>query len=176
MPQTQLEANRKYRLNNPWANCLFAARNRCNNPKNSHYKYYGARGIKCFLNLEEIKNLWIRDNAKNMVCPTIDRIDNDGDYILDNCRFIERSENSRRSNLSNPRWVTKKGCKHDNGLSGKFKLKEVQCRTCNKIFRPSNHKVIFCSGSCSTKNKWKIGCFNNRNKPDIIESPIKDRI
>jgi hypothetical protein len=33
-----------------------------------------------------------------MVDPTIDRKDNDGDYTFDNCQYLERWENTLKSN------------------------------------------------------------------------------
>lgn len=69
---------------------------RCENPKNYHYNWYGKRGVKCLITKEELKKLWNRDKAEKMEKPTIDRINNKGHYIFDNCRFIEQSENSSK--------------------------------------------------------------------------------
>jgi len=88
----------KHRKENPWYGSYHDAKQRCNNPNNSRYKYYGGRGIKFLMNMEEIKRIWFRDKAYKMKIPTIDRIDNDGNYCLDNCRFIEKSENTIKSN------------------------------------------------------------------------------
>ena len=76
-----------------WMRSYYALRHRCNNPNASDYKYYGGRGIKCFITKEEIKQLWFRDEAYKMKSPSIDRIDNNGHYEYSNCRFIELSEN-----------------------------------------------------------------------------------
>lgn len=57
---------------------------------------YVAKKIKNFLTLEELTFLYDRDGAKSMKIPTIDRIDNDSHYILDNCQFIEKSLNSKK--------------------------------------------------------------------------------
>jgi len=62
---------------------------RCNNPKNNRYYCYGRRGIKCMITEKELKFIWFRDNAYNLKKPSIDRINNDGNYELNNCRFIE---------------------------------------------------------------------------------------
>jgi hypothetical protein len=43
----------------------------------------------------EIKELWFRDKAMLMINPTIDRIDRNGNYTKENCRFIEAKENRR---------------------------------------------------------------------------------
>lgn len=85
-----------YRKLHPWYTSLDHARQRCNNFKNKKYKWYGAKGIKCFLTIKEIKELWFRDKAYKLKKPSIDRIDNEGHYEFNNCRFIEQSENSRR--------------------------------------------------------------------------------
>lgn len=66
---------------------------RCNNPKDKAYGRYGARGIKNFLSLEDLIYLWKRDKADTLKQPSIDRIDSKGNYTLENCRFIEMTEN-----------------------------------------------------------------------------------
>lgn len=86
--------NRMYRINNPWKQTFLNIKKRCNNPRNKRYKDYGGRGIKCLITSEELKELWFRDKAYLLKKPSIDREDNDGHYCLDNCRFIEFTENS----------------------------------------------------------------------------------
>lgn len=68
-------------------------RRRCNHPDAHNFKYYGGRGIKCLLTKADLLFLWRRDNAQNLRKPSIDRINNDGPYARDNCRFIELSAN-----------------------------------------------------------------------------------
>ncbi len=79
---------------------LISIRQRCSNPKFKQFKDYGGRGIKCLITASEIRELWERDGADFMTLPSIDRIDNDGHYEFSNCRFIEQSENSRRSAIN----------------------------------------------------------------------------
>lgn len=75
---------------------LWSIRSRCESPKASGYKWYGAKGIKCLLSVEDLILLWNTSDAGSMKKPTIDRIDSQGHYVLSNCRFIEKSENSKR--------------------------------------------------------------------------------
>lgn len=83
-----------------------AMKNRCRNKKSNRYKDWGGRGIKVcdewkdnFLNFYK----WAIDNkfndCKNRQCQ-LDRIDNNGDYEPNNCRFVTAKSNSRnkRSN------------------------------------------------------------------------------
>lgn len=83
----------------PWYQAWYNAKQRCLNPKNPSYQYYGEKGIKFFITINEVKQLWFRDKAYLMDKPSIDRIDNDESYIFENCRFIELSENVRKSHI-----------------------------------------------------------------------------
>lgn len=47
----------------------------------------------------DFKELWFRDKAFLLRQPSIDRIDPRRGYEKDNCRFIERGENTRRAQL-----------------------------------------------------------------------------
>ncbi len=69
---------------------------RCNSPNDRRYKRYGGRGIKVELTKEELLFLWNRDRAHLLDIPSIDRIDPDKNYCLENCRFIEKKLNTRR--------------------------------------------------------------------------------
>lgn len=66
----------------PWKKILDGIKQRCNNPRVERYKNYGGRGIKCLITAEELKTLWFRDKAYEMKRPSIDRIDNDGNYCF----------------------------------------------------------------------------------------------
>lgn len=84
-------------LERPWYWSWIAAQARCNNPKHERYPAYGGRGIKFLMTEAQIEHLWFRDNAELMDHPTIDRINNNGNYEVSNCRFLERADNLRKS-------------------------------------------------------------------------------
>jgi hypothetical protein len=46
--------------------------------------------------MSEAEILFKRDNAHLLEKPSLDRIDPDGSYVFDNCRFIELIENIKR--------------------------------------------------------------------------------
>lgn len=89
--------NRIYRI---WR----AMQNRCNCPSQYAYQYYGGRGIKVcdeWANSFQAFSEWAMSHgySDNL---TIDRIDNDGNYCPENCRWIttyEQRLNKRNSIL-----------------------------------------------------------------------------
>jgi hypothetical protein len=92
--------NRRAELNllHPWKRVFYNINQRCNNFKNPSYKDYGGRGILCLITEEELKELWFRDEAYNLKIPSVNRKDNDGNYIFENCEFIEKGLNSAERN------------------------------------------------------------------------------
>jgi hypothetical protein len=69
---------------------------RCNYPGTYGYERYGGRGIRNKIDVYDLEYLWVRDGASHLKQPSIDRIDVNADYTVDNCRFIEMGENVRR--------------------------------------------------------------------------------
>lgn len=84
----------------PWKRVYHDAKRRCDDKKFIQFKDYGGRGIKCLIAAEELKHLWFRDKAYEMKRPSIDRIDNNGNYEFNNCRFIELSKNISLRNIN----------------------------------------------------------------------------
>ena len=90
------ETQRIRREEMPWENPYYLAKQRCTNPNNPRFPRYGGRGIEFLLTMDEVVFLFMRDNAEDMDWASIDRVDNDGHYIFENCRFIEMSENNAK--------------------------------------------------------------------------------
>ena len=72
---------------------------RCLNSENSSFKNYGGRGIKIcdsWMNFENFLN----DMGEPLEKLEIDRIDNDGDYRKDNCKWstVKQQNENKRSN------------------------------------------------------------------------------
>lgn len=72
---------------------------RCLNPKNKVYRWYGAKGISICSAWMNNAAEFIRWGILNGWKPhlQIDRINSDGSYSPDNCQFLARSENVKKS-------------------------------------------------------------------------------
>ena len=82
---------RQYRI---WA----AMRKRCSNKNDTAYKHYGGRGISVCDKWMSFSGFWddMRSGYKDDL--SIDRVDNDGNYELKNCRWVTTKEQSRNNN------------------------------------------------------------------------------
>lgn len=112
-------------FNNVWRKMLI----RCKNNKDPAYKDYGGRGIiveweNFFEFKKDMYELYLEHIEKfGKYNTTLDRIDNNGNYSKNNCRWATRKEqaNNRRSNvlityegitLNIKQWAKKMGISH----------------------------------------------------------------
>lgn len=126
------KSQQTYRQKFPYKIILNSIKQRCNNKNNNSYKTYGSRGIKNFLTLEDIIYLMKRDCYDSMERPTIDRIDNNGHYTLENCRFIEKSENSAKD---------KRKPINQYDLNGKLLRKFISISDANRYLKVKNSHI-----------------------------------
>lgn len=72
---------------------------RCNNKNDKQYKNYGARGISVCEDWSDFAN-FVLDMGKKPKDLTLDRINNDGPYSKENCRWVtmkDQCSNTRRN-------------------------------------------------------------------------------
>lgn len=83
---------------------------RCNNPNNKDFKYYGGRGVKANITLEQFRELWLSkieelgynrysydDLVEVFNDYQVDRIDGNGDYEISNIELIKAMPNEYAS-------------------------------------------------------------------------------
>ena len=94
-------------------NCFKSIRTRCGNPNYPKYSNYGGKGVKClWTSFEEFKNdmyesyqIHLKEFGEKET--TIDRLDSNGNYCKENCRWATRKEQAR--NRSSNRFIKFRG-------------------------------------------------------------------
>lgn len=88
------------RLHSVWRSMM----SRCYKESNKQFKDYGGRGIFISKEWHDFNNFaqWCLDNGSARG-KALDRVDNDGPYSSENCRFVTHQENS--NNKRNNHWV-----------------------------------------------------------------------
>jgi hypothetical protein len=75
-------------------------KSRCNNKNAPNYAHYGGRGIKVCEKWVSNFHAFVSDMGERPYKHEIDRINNDGDYTPDNCRWVTRKENMRNRRIT----------------------------------------------------------------------------
>lgn len=77
---------------------------RCSRPSNAKYAYYGGRGIGICERWSDFENFYADMGKRQSPVHSIDRIDNNGDYAPDNCRWATPKQQAQ--NKSNNVYVS----------------------------------------------------------------------
>lgn len=133
-------------------------RNRCYNPKNKLYNRYGGRGISVS---EEWNNfeIFYKDMGEKPDGMQIDRIDNNGNYCKENCRWTDRKvqANNRRTTRIHEikeNKITHQDLLKELGLSKmQYRLKENKEKYKEKNLKTRIRKGTFQKVEGASRNK-----------------------
>lgn len=105
-------------------------KDRCLNPNNSRFSYYGSKGIKVCKRWLKFEN-FLEDMGEKPISKEIDRIESSKGYFKDNCRWVTKNHNianriiKRKYDL--PRGVTKVGNRFYSGIKINYQRYYLGC-------------------------------------------------
>ena len=123
--------------NTPAYRRWYNIKSRCENPNNEKYHLYGARGISLCERWQSFETFWADMGPPPSPTHTVGRIDNDGPYSPENCRWetpIEQANNKR----TNVRIGSKTLAEHARGLG--IQPETIRYRLANGMDPLSNKK------------------------------------
>ena len=85
----------------PTYNTWYGMKTRCQNKNSSAFKYYGKRGIRVCGRWQAFEN-FLEDMGERPDDLTLDRIDTNGNYCKENCRWVDmkaQNNNSRNNRV-----------------------------------------------------------------------------
>lgn len=94
-----------------WANMM----QRCYNPKKTSYDKYGGKGIKVHPNWSRFSQFLEDMGPKPYPTASLDRIDNDGGYTPENCKWSSCSEQNLNQNVRKDNQLGERGISYHNG-------------------------------------------------------------
>lgn len=146
---------------------------RCLNPKDNQYKNYGGRGISVSVDWMSFES-FVRDMGYVPKGKSIDRIDNNGNYCKENCRWATRKEQGRNTRTNRilefdgksmciADWGDALGLKHNliaKRLSHGWSVERALSKETFTFHR--SRKITF-NGHTLTTQEWadKLGIKNN---------------
>lgn len=129
---------------------------RCLRKTHPKYKRYGGRGITVCSEWLDIKNFaeWAKKNGWKEGM-SIDRIDNDGNYCPENCRWVSVSENSRHKSTTKIDMIKAQEIRSRINENWYDLAKEYGCSHGNIWFIMHNFTHLPDDGACARKLKEK---------------------
>jgi len=124
-------------------------KSRCMKEQDKQFYRYGARGISVCNRWLSFDNFY-EDMGEQPECMQLDRIDNDGNYCLENCRWASRSDQAR-NRCTSKRWVVN-GNMYETAMEA------------GKVFNKGESTIIrWCEGYVTRQGKPRPpreGCYS----------------